>query len=129
MSSISEGIKAYLEAEVPTAGQGYPMEVPQDVTGWSYIVVSDEQLLAHSGATNFYKARVQIDLVAAATPTQSAYLVALGLRKLMRDKLDGYKGAMGTVSVRYCKTEISDEWAETRQGPATRFDILVNYKL
>lgn len=127
--SLSEGLKAYLETQVPAAGQGFPMEVPQDATGWSYFVVSDEQVLAHNGPTNFYKARVQIDLIAAATATKSAYLVALELRKLMRDKLDGYKGAMGSVAVKYCKTEISDEWAESRQGPATRFDILINYKL
>lgn len=129
MSSISEAIKIYLETQVPTAGESYPLEVPQDATGWSYFVVTDEQVLAHDRPTNFYKARVQIDLIAAPTMAQSAYFVALGLRKQMRDKLDGYKGAMGTVQVEYCKTEISDEWADVRESPSTRFDILINYKL
>lgn len=129
MSSISEAIKTYLETQVPSAGQSFPLEVPQEATGWSYYVVSDQQVLAHDRPTNFYKARIQIDLVAAPSPTQSAYLVALGLRKQMRDKLDGYKGAMSDVQVEYCLTEISDEWADVRETPSTRFDILINYKL
>jgi hypothetical protein len=127
--TIAEGLKAYLEAQVPTAGHGFPLQVPQDATGWSYFVVTDEQMLSHGGGTGFVTARIQIDLTAVATPTASAYKVALGLRELMRGKLDGYRGVMGSVQVDYCKTEISDEWAPAQETPSTRFDVMINYRL
>jgi hypothetical protein len=130
MSSVEEGLMTYLTTLVPTAGKGYPLQIPQDVsTGWAYTVVSDNQMIGHGGGLNFYKARIQLDLKAVSTETASAYKVALGLRQLLRAALDGYKGAMGGVDVQFCKTEISDEWADAQESPYTRFDILINYKL
>ena len=130
MSSIEEGLVAYLEAQVTAAGKGYPQQIPQDVeTGWAYTVISDNQTIGHGGGVNFYKARIQMDLKAVPTASASAYKVALGLRQAIRVKLDGYKGAMGGAAVQFCKTEISDEWADAQESPSTRFDILINYKL
>lgn len=129
MSSIQEGIVTYLEAQVPTAGNAYPHQVPQGVTGWAYSVVSDAQEIGHGGALNFYKARIQIDLMYAATATKSAYKVTQEISAAMRTALDGYKGAMGSATVEFCKTEITDEWADNSESPSTRFDIVINYKL
>lgn len=129
MSSIQEGLVTYLEAQVSSAGHGYPNEVPQGVTGWAYSVVSDAQEIGHGGALNFYKARIQIDLMYAATATKSAYKVTQEIAASMRTALDGYKGAMGGATVEFCKTEITDEWASNMESPSTRFDIVINYKL
>ena len=107
MSSIEEGLVAYLEAQVTAAGKGYPLQIPEDVeTGWAYNIISDNQIIGHAGGENFYKARIQLDLKAAASASASAYKVALGLRQAIRAKLDGYQGAMGGASVQDRKSVV-----------------------
>ncbi len=131
MTMLQPGIVTYLEAEVPSAGKGYPMIVPQDAgyPAWCYQVIDDDQLLSHSGGTGFCKARVQIDIVAKQTETLSAYANAANIAKLMRAKLDGFTGNMGGLTVEYCKTTLSDDWADTHDLPSVSFDVLINYQL
>ena len=131
MTAIQQGLVAYLEAQVTDAGKAYPLEVPQDASypAWTYQVIDDDQLLAHSGGTGFCKARIQIDLMAQETASLSAYANVAGIAAQMRTKLDGFKGAMGGVTVEYCKTTQSDDWAELHNLPSVRFDVMINYKL
>jgi hypothetical protein len=129
--TIQEGLIAYLEAQISTAGKSYPIQVPQDgpYPAWAYQVIDDDQMLSHGGGTNYCKARIQIDLMAKETVNLSAYAVAQGLAGLMRKKLDGYKGLMGTVQVEYCKTSLSDDWADLHQLPIASFDVTIHYIL
>lgn len=130
MSTIQEGLVTYLEAQVPTAGKAYPLEVPQDASypAWSYQVIDDEQVLSHGGAIAYHKARIQIDIIVQGTASVGAYAKASGLAGLMRTALDGYKGNMGTVPVKFCKTMQSDDWAELHNLPAEKIDVLIHYK-
>lgn len=131
MTTIQEGLVAYIQAEVPAAGKAYPLEIPQDAgdCAWAFQVIDDDQLLSHGGGTGFHKARIQIDLVVKPTATQGAYEIASGIAQQMRAKLDGFRGTMGGVQVHYCKTTQSDDWAELHKLPAINFDVLINYKL
>lgn len=129
MATIQEGLVAYLEAQVPSAGKGYPLEVPQDASypAWSYQVIDDEQVISHGGAIRYHKARIQIDIIVQGSASVGAYAKASELAGLMRTALDGYKGNMGAVPVRYCKTMQSDDWAELHNLPAERLDVIVHY--
>lgn len=126
---LLSGLVTWMASNVASAGNGYPQEVPQGVEGWSYSVVSDKQDLGHGGALNFYKARIQVDLQYNATASKSAAMVTHEIADAMRAALDGYKGAMGSASVKFCQTEITDDWAQTSESPSVRFDIVINYKL
>lgn len=130
MTTIQEGLVAYLEAQVPTAGKGYPQEIPQDAgyPAWAYELIDDEQIIGHGGGTGLHKARIQIDLVVQATESSGAYANAAGLAQLIRGELDGFKGSMGGVQVEYCKTTQSDDWAELHDLPTASFDVMINYK-
>ena len=130
MTTIQEGLRTYLEAQVPSAGKGYPMNVPQDAAypAWSYQVIDDDQLLSHSGGTGFFKARIQIDVMAQETASLSAYGNAAGIASLMRTALDGFKGTMSGVQVEFCKIMLSDGWAELHNLPTRNFDVMINYK-
>lgn len=129
MTTLVEGLKAYIEAQVTTAGKGFPIEVPQDETypAWSYQVIDDDQLLAHSGGTGYSKARVQIDLMAPEAGGISAYLNAKGIARTMRTKLDGFKGDMNGVQVEFCKTTQSDDYADIHRLPVASFDVIIHY--
>ncbi len=131
MTTLREGLVAYLQAQVPGAGMAYPLEIPQDAgyPAWAYQVIDDDQLLSHGGGTGFCKARVQIDLVVQKTASQGAYAIAVGLATQMRTKLDGFRGSMAGLDVHYCKTTQSDDWAELHKLPSISFDVLINYKL
>lgn len=126
---LCAGLVTYIAANVASAGNAYPQEVPQGVSGWSYSVISDIQELGHGGALNFYKARIQADLQYDASASKSAALVTHEIADAMRAALDGFKGAMGSAAVKYCKTEITDDWAEASESPSVRFDIVIHYKL
>lgn len=126
---LLSGLVSYIASNVASAGNGYPQEVPQGVAGWAYSVVSDKQDLGHGGALNFYKARIQVDLQYDASASKSAAMVTHEVADAMRAALDGYKGAMGSATVRFCQTEITDDFAQTSESPSIRFDILINYKL
>ncbi|HEY6072455.1 MAG TPA: hypothetical protein VIV15_03455 [Anaerolineales bacterium] len=130
MTVVQAGLKAYIEAQVPGAGKSYPFQVPQDADypAWSYQVVDDEQLLSHAGGTGFYKARIQIDLNAKETASASAYGNASAIATQIRQKLDGFKGNMNGVQVKYCKTMLSDDFADQKQLPTVRLDVLINYR-
>ncbi len=131
MTTIVEGLKAYLETQVSGIGNAYPVEVPQDASypAWSYQLIDDDQTLAHDGGTGYCKARVQIDIIAKETVNLSAYGVASGLAKSVRAKLDGFKGTMGGVQVEYCKTTQSDDWADLHNLPVASFDVMIHYIL
>lgn len=131
MSVLEEGLKAFVEAQVAAAGKGYPIEVPEDADfpAWSYQTVTDEQLLHHGGGTGFYKARVQIDLFAKATALLSDYANVKGIAASIRAALDGFKGDWSGVKIKFCRTTLSDDWADVHTLPVLRFDVLINYKL
>lgn len=130
MATIEEGVKAYIETQVTAAGKGFPHEVPVDETipAWSYTVVDDEQLLGHGGGTGFHKARLQLEFHAKEAGGKSDYENAKIIAAAARTKLDGFKGTMSGVQVEYCKTTLSDDWAEIHKLPLVRFDVLINYK-
>jgi hypothetical protein len=129
MTTIVEGLKAYLEAQVTAIGKGYPVEVPQDAAypAWSFQVVDDDQVLSHSGGPGYSQARVQVDIMAKETSELSGYGVAQGLARSVRSALDGFKGAMGGVQVEYCKTTLSDDWADIHNLPVASVDVMVHY--
>lgn len=131
MTILEEGLLAFVEAQVPAAGNGYPMEVPQDADfpAWSYRVIEDEQLLEHGGGTGFYTARVQLDFMAEETASQSDYAIIKGIASSVRAALDGFKGDWSGVAVKFCKTRLNDDWADTHKLPVQRFDVDINYKL
>lgn len=131
MTVLEEGVKAYIEAQVTAAGRGYPLEVPEDADfpAWSYQTVDDDQLLHHQGGTGFYRARMQLDFMAKEIASQSDYAIIKGIAASVRAALDGYKGSMSGVYVKYCKTTLSDDWADIHKLPVQRFDVLINYKL
>jgi len=129
--SIEEGVKDYIETNVPSAGKGFPLEVPVDEAfpAWAYETVSDEQDLAHSGGTGFYKARMMLTFMEDESAVSSDYALVKGIAAAVRAALDGYKGTMGSsVSVKYCKTTLSDEWADTHKLPVQRFDVIIHYR-
>lgn len=127
--TLLTGLVSWMATNVPSAGNAYPMEVPQGISGWSYYVVSDNQLIGHGGAQNFFTARIQVDLQYSVTGSASAYTATKTVADAMRAALDGYKGAMGSATVEFCKTEITDDWAPTAEAPSVRFDIVLNYKI
>lgn len=129
MPTIEVGLKAYIEAQVASAGNGYPREVPVDADfpAWSYFCVSDDELLAHDGPTGFASARIQCDFIAKDTGSASAYAVTKTIATAVRNALDGFQGSMGGVTVDYCKTELTDDWAEIHQLPVQRFDVILRY--
>ena len=132
MTVLEEGIKAYIEAQVASAGKGFPIEVPVDEAfpAWAYETISDEQELAHSGGMGFYKARMMLTFMDDESAVASDYALVKGIAAAVRAKLDGYKGTMGsTVYVKYCKSTLSDEWADTHKLPVQRFDVIIHYKL
>lgn len=130
MASIEEGLKAFLEAQVPTAGKGFPIEVPQDETlpAWAYQTVDDIGDLAHDGATGFTRGRIQIAVTAKETLTESAYGAAKGIAEEMRQALDGFKGDMNGAQVEFCHTTLSDDWADLRKLPQQKFDVILHYQ-
>lgn len=132
MTVLEEGVKAYIEAQVTSAGKGFPIEVPVDEVfpAWAYETISDEQELAHSGGTGFYKARMMLTFMDDESAVSSDYALVKAIAASVRAKLDGYKGTMGsTVYVKYCKTTLSDEWADTHKLPVQRFDVIIHYRL
>lgn len=130
MASIEEGLKAYLEVQVTAAGKGFPIEVPQDeaLPAWAYQTVDDIGDLAHNGRTGFVRARIQIEVTAQETATQSAYGAAKGIAEEMRQALDGFKGDMNGVQVDFCHTTLSDDWADLRKLPQQKFDVIIHYQ-
>jgi hypothetical protein len=129
MTTLVEGLLVHLESQVPAIGHGYPIEVPQDAAypAWSFQVVDDDQVLSHSGGTGYSKARVQVDIMAQETSDLSGYGVAQGLARSVRSALDGFKGTMGGVQVEYCKTTLSDDWADIHKLPVASIDVMIHY--
>ena len=130
MTTLMEGLAPYIEQQVPEAGKGFGVQVPQDeeYPAWSYQVIDDEELLAHGGGTGFFKARVQIELTAKETSTASAYANAVNIAQQIRIQLNGFKGNMNGLQVEFCKTTSNDDWADQKQLPSVSFDVMINYK-
>ena len=131
MTVLEDALVAYIEAQVTAAGNGYPHEVPEDADfpAWSYKTIDDDQLLSHAGGTGFYTARMQLEFMAEESASESDYAIIKGIASTARSVLDGYKGSWGTVQVKFCKTRLSDEWADLHKLPVQRFDVDINYKL
>ena len=130
MTAIQSAVKTYIETQVPAAGKSYPVQVPQDAAypSWSYEVIDDDELMSHGGGTGFFRARIQIKLTAKETGSASAYGNASSLAGQIRDKLDGFKGNMHGVNVKFCKTTLSDDFADQKQLPIVSLDVLINYR-
>lgn len=131
MATIEEGLKAFVEAQVGAAGNGYPVQVPVDAAfpAWSYTVVSDQEtLVASGGRSGFAKARIQCDFLAKEDGTDSDYKNIKDIATAVRDALDGYIGMMGSVTVYKCEVELNDDWADIHKLPVQRFDVMVQYK-
>lgn len=127
--TLLSGLVSWMSSNVASAGNAYPFEVPQGVSGWSYYVVSNVQTIGHAGAQNFYTMRIQIDLQYSESGSNSPYKATKTVADAMRTALDGYKGAMGSATVEFCKTETTDDWAPSAESPSVRFDIVLNYKI
>lgn len=129
MATIEEGLKTFIEAQVTAAGKGYPIEVPLDAVfpAWAYTVVSDDELLSHGGRTGFATARIQCDFLAKETGASTDYAIIKSIATAVRNKLDAFQGSMGGVTVDYCKTELSDDWADLHKLPVQRFDVMLKY--
>lgn len=131
MTTMLEALKAYIEAQVSSAGKGYPLEVPEgaELPAWAYNLIDDEQVLAHSGGSGFIKARVQLDFMAEGTTSQSDYAIVKSIAAAVRTKLDGYRGTMGGVQIDFCHVTLSDDWADIHKLPVQRFDVMINYRV
>lgn len=123
MATIEEGLIAYVEANVASAGKGYPMQVPQDAAypAWSYQVTGDEQSLALDGPMAWYEARFSLSFLSVTYANSKAAANAL------RAALDGYRGAMGGKTVQFCKALVSDDWADLHDMPVARLEVTINY--
>jgi hypothetical protein len=124
---IEEGLVIFIEAQVPSAGKGYPLVVPQDLSGWAYQRIPNQgQQLAHGGKTGFVRGRFQITVTGGGeTPYADAKVKANAIENAMH----GYKGLMGTVPVDYCNVRsIDDDWAEAQKLPVQRLDLQINYR-
>jgi hypothetical protein len=128
--TIEEALKAFVETNVPSAGPGYPLQVPGDagLPAWSYQTVDDDQLLAHDRPTGFHKARIQLDLMATEAGGLSDYANAKAIAAAAIAALDGYQGSMSGIDVDYCHAIPSDDWADIHQLPVQRLDVRINYR-
>jgi hypothetical protein len=124
MATFEEGLKVFVETNVPSAGSGHPNQVPQDAAYpcWAYEVTSDIESLTHSGRTGWHSARVTLTFLAA------SYSAVKSISNALRGALDGYVGAMGTKSVQYCHVEQAvDLYADLHDLPAARLELVFNY--
>jgi hypothetical protein len=128
-ATLLSGLVSFIATAVPSAGNAYPHEVPQGVSGWAYSVIDESQEIGHSGGQNFFRTRIQADLQYSETASASAYKATQTVADAMRAALDGYSGAMGSATVQFCKTEITDDWSPTSENPSVRFDIVIHYKI
>lgn len=124
MATIEEGLLAYIEANIPSAGKGYPLDVPQDAAypAFAYQVISETKIMAHDGPLKLRKTRIQITFIAA------TYAAAKSASNELAARLDGFKGWMLDRSVQYCETETSDDWADIHQLPVAKLDVKLNYQ-
>lgn len=129
MATIEEGLKAFIEAQVASAGKGFPQEIPVDADfpAWAYTVISDEEWLSHGGRTGLVKARIQCDFLAKESGGLSDVANVKAIATAARNALDGYQGLMGSVTVDYCHVELTDDWADIHQLPVQRFDVMLTY--
>lgn len=100
--SLKAGIYSYLAASTPIAAvvstRIWPRLIPQATTypAISFMVVSAEHVHSMGGSSELAFKRVQVDCWA---DTESA---ADDLRELVRNRMDGYAGNMGSVEVQSC---------------------------
>ncbi len=130
MATIEEAIVAAIEANVPTAGKGYPIEIPSDAAfpAWSYQVIDRDQLLAHSGSTGLFDCRIQIDIVAKGTASKSDYQITREIASAIRTFFDGYVGTLSGREIKYCKIMDQDGWADTHQLPTASLDVKIKFR-
>jgi hypothetical protein len=128
---IQPALVTFVETNIPTAGKGYPVLVPQNAAlpAWAYQrIPTSAELLAHGGPTGLVTDRLQIT-VQGDTEGNEPYSKAVTQAEAIRAMLDGYKGLMGDVEVHYCHvTSIQDDWAAARELPVARIDITIQYR-
>jgi hypothetical protein len=120
---IKQALRVFIEQGSPEVGRGYPVKVPQDaqLPSFAYRVLNDSATIAHSGRIVMKKATMQI------SAHGRDYPQAARVESLIRAKLDGYKGQMAGVTVEYCKTSVSDEWADAQALPISQFNVTIVY--
>lgn len=109
----------FIEQGTPEAGKGYPLRAPQDarLPAFSYQVISNTPKIAHSGRVVLERASIQVNVYG------QSYDQAKALQRILRAKLDGFRGMMADVDVQFCKTVISDNWADAQESPVVSFDV------
>lgn len=130
MASIQEAVVAYIEANLPAVGKGYPNLVPADaVPAWSYRVVDDDEQLSHSGGTGLNFARLMIEPFPAKSLTTGAYNQANANAKAIKGLLHGFRGDLNGVTIHFCRVSQSDDYGELRELPAVRLEVFLTYRL
>lgn len=102
MADIGRGVRTYLAAQTPVSDlvstRIYPDALPQDATlpCIVYTVISDTSEHHLTAAAGIGFALVQVDCFAATR------LSATAVSEAVRGEMDGYRGAMGSETVRVC---------------------------
>jgi hypothetical protein len=102
---IGEALRTFLLADAGIAAavgvRAYPVELPQGKTDTTrypairYTIISGQRVQASpQGAAGLAGLRLQIDTVA------DGFDAAYALAELVRKRIDGYRGLMGSVTVR-----------------------------
>lgn len=100
--SIKAGLYSFLTGSTPIAAvvgtRVYPMLVPQGAAypAITYQIVSNNHIRSHGGSSQLAYVRVQINSWAATAAAADS------LQELIRNRMDGYAGTMGSVTVQSC---------------------------
>lgn len=101
LADIIPALRSYLLADgaISAATGGariYPVKLPQGVTAASIVVTQVSDIGDHhnEGASGLARPRIQIDCYA------PDFDVARALALAVKERIDGYRGAMGSVAVR-----------------------------
>ena len=133
MATLEEGMYSYitgLAAISALIGSGddarmYPNELPQNPTypAIVYHLISTNDLMAHDGATDFMKKRLQFDCFG------ETYGSAKNLAKILRQQINGQSGALGGITVHgiFFKNE-QDDFGPNVEVDLTQVDFLITYK-
>lgn len=129
MAGLEEGLVTYLKANGGVAAlvgtRVYPLILPQEATypALAYMVVSDDRPQSHSGPTGLATPRIQIDCWGA------TYGATKLLERAVRLALEGYVGAMGSVTVRGVFLDTAqDLFDEEAQKYRVRMDFFISYR-
>lgn len=129
MSLIEEGLYTYLTSQAAITDLAgtriYPLKLPQGVSypAIRYQDISEVGLMAHDGPLDLFKSRFQFDCYA------RTYIAAKQLAQVLRATINGYAGAMGTVTVEHV---FFIDWEDDHDDSANvwrvRCDYFIQYK-